>query len=229
MKNTITVLLAMAFISLSFCGTACAEQKVIASMDLAISVMGDSSSTVTMKFSALADYTQTKGMYASNPMLLVRQLVGNRGKSQFVNPRVSFDDPAMTLTVTATELAAAKNKGDSWTLDAQDARLRIQQGNMFMFDLDVPLQNGIGETAGFFTVAVKLTVPASAKEATFNAARKRVEYKLDPSSNAMRFVWIGLAAIFLVLAVGMSFLPGMTKPAAAAPGAAPPAPSGPTQ
>jgi hypothetical protein len=170
-------------------------------MDITLSDLGDAKTVVTVTFPALAEYNQLKTTFGTNPMLLVRQLIGNRGKSEFENSQCTFNDVAMTVTLIATELGAARNKGDLWLLDAGEGRLRTQQGNLFMFDLDIPTENSLKEVAGAFTTAVNLRVPAGAKNPTFSAAKKRVEYTLAPGVGGGRRVWIGCAGLCLLLGV----------------------------
>lgn len=230
MKYPRSLLAVLAALLVCAAFTACAESTRQMTMDITLSDLGDATTVVTLKFTALADYNRLKTIFGSNPMVLVRQLIGNRGKSQFEKPNCTFDDGAMTVKVSATELGAARNKADFWLVDAGDGRLRTQQQDLFMFDLDIPLENNLKETSGYFTAAVNLRVPAKAQNPTYSAAKKRVEYTLAPGGSPMRGVWIGCAGLFLVLAVlpfRFARKPPTATPPVASPEPAKPEPTSP--
>ncbi|MEN6561474.1 MAG: hypothetical protein ABFD52_11930 [Acidobacteriota bacterium] len=148
----------------------------------------------------------------SNLYLFMRDLASNRADAEVTRKKAEWDDASRTVTFTIHMLGAARNMGNHWEFD-------VGPGAVYS-NLDEDKKTiYFNETVGDGSVRgnSRLVLPAAARQARYDAARKMVTYALPeppgrPASKALLIPAIALIVLGLG-AFGASFAGGRKAPA----------------
>jgi hypothetical protein len=149
----------------------------------------------------------------SNLYLFMRDLASNRADAEVTQKKAEWDDASRTVTFTIHMLGAARNMGNHWEFD-------VGPGAVFSnLDEDkktIYFNETIGGEGGSVRGNSRLLLPATARQAKYDASRKMATYVLPaPSGGAGRKALLIPALVLIVLglgAFGASFAAAKKRP-----------------
>lgn len=177
-----------------------------------VSAVGDLDAV--LKFTLPMERYQGLRDSVSNLYLFMRDLASNRADAEVTQKKAEWDDASRTVTFTIRMLGAARNMGSRWEFD-------VGPGAVFSnLDEDkktVYFNETVGDEGASVRGNSRLVLPASARQAKYDASRKMVTYVLPaPSAGPGRKTLLIPAIALIVLglgAFGASFAGGRKAPA----------------
>jgi len=152
-----------------------------------------------------------------NPYLLLRDTYSNRSEAEATGQRAEWDDSSRSVTLSLTELGAARNMGNRWEVEVPEGTIFSnldEAKRTFYFN-----ESGAGMMGGSVQGTSRLTLPPGAQEMKWDEGRRIVSYVLPAPKapgGSPGLLIVGILLIVLgAVAVAASFVP-RSAPAAAA-------------
>lgn len=216
MKNNVhlrTAGIAAAVLVLALAGLTvrAAAQDVGYDGQVTLSPVGDADAVIKMtlpmeRYQGLRDSV-------SNLYLFMRDLASNRADAEVTEKKAEWDDASRTVTFTIRMLGAARNMGNRWEFEVGPGAVfsNLDEDKKTLY-----FNETMGAEGGSVRGNSRLLLPAAAKQAKYDAARKTVTYVLPAASGgAGRKALLIPAVVLLVLglgAFGASFAVGKKRP-----------------
>ena len=134
---------------------------------------GDGIYTGRVTFPTEGIYDQVKGNFP-NPNVLLRNLLGSKGKAEMTNATVAYDDAKRSLQLGATILGASVDRHNKWQMDVgKNTELLYVDGRCAIL-LNVMNIDGIS-----LVISGKVQLPEGAKNIKVEAESGSLAYDLD--------------------------------------------------